>query len=1013
MIAPALFSGVVKQVLSGDSIVIRDRPVDGPPPERTIVLSNISCGRVARRPTPNNPSGGIEDPFAWQAREFVRSRLVGKEVCYTVDTELPTGRKYGCVYLGKSTAGENIARSLVEAGLAEVRRLNAALAEKNPQYQELLAAEEAAKSTGRGKWSPEPTGAVREVIWNIEDPRAFIDAHKGQRIPGVVEYVRDGSSLQVTLLPGPSTPPHLYYNVMLSLSGIKAPTIRFEDGKQVAEPFGLDAQFFVESRLLQREVVILFESCNNQTFIGSVLHPNGNIAEVLVREGLAKCVEWNLNLVSVPGASDVYRAAERMAKEKRLRLWRDYQPPMVQMETPEVRDPNRLAPGTTFVGNVVEVGNGDNISIKCSDGIVRRFFLSSIRLPRPSVPSKDEEESSTAQRTRYRPLYDVPYMFEAREQLRAFVGKSVTAQVDYIQPKTATTVDERVCCTVRCGSTNISESLVSKGLATVIRYRNANDARSSAYSDLLNAEEQAQTKGLGLHSKSDPPVHRVADLTGNLAKSRQFLPFLKRTPRFNAVVEFVVHASRMRVFLPSETCLVTLLLSGIQCPRRGRPKPDGTDEPDMPFSIEGYNLVRELCMQRNVEVTIETIDRVGNFVGWMFVDAPPNESSETDAPKSTGKKKKKAIEAAISKTKANLSVLLVSRGLATVHHAPATEASPYYHDLVRAEDAAKAGRIGLWSSEEFVKQWEAELNSFTDSANADGADDGRILSGVSGYLDDLSALSLNGHSDDQMDEHATNKIKWKPAQITGVSNPGAGSEGLRFFAQHSADSGTIVQISHSLNAKQSPPPLPGYQPKKGELCAACFSVDNCWYRARVVRCSPKSITVMFIDFGNEETVDLADAAFRLSPLPPGPLVNIPPQAHEYRLAFIQLPPDSTDRAFAERAFAEHVENKEVLLADQFGAVPCANETMKPVPGVALKIPNTAAAGGSSVSASAWIDVAQRLLEEGLVCVEPMRPDLLKQVSRATLSGYLEAQAKAKKERKNVWRYGDFRVDLGA
>ncbi|VDO72847.1 unnamed protein product [Schistosoma curassoni] len=94
------FLGIVKQVLSGDTIVIRDRPINGPPPERTIILSNISCGRVARKPSTGIPTGTPEDPFAWEAREFVRTLLVGKEVCYSVETEQPSGRKYGCVYVG-------------------------------------------------------------------------------------------------------------------------------------------------------------------------------------------------------------------------------------------------------------------------------------------------------------------------------------------------------------------------------------------------------------------------------------------------------------------------------------------------------------------------------------------------------------------------------------------------------------------------------------------------------------------------------------------------------------------------------------------------------------------------------------------------------------------------------------------------------------------------------------------------------------------------------------------------
>lgn len=55
---------------------------------------------------------------------------------------------------------------------------------------------------------------------------------------------------------------------------------------------------------------------------------------------------------------------------------------------------------------------------------------------------------------------------------------------------------------------------MSKGLATVLRYRQDDDQRSSHYDDLLAAEARAQKKGVGLHSKKEPPIHRVADISG-------------------------------------------------------------------------------------------------------------------------------------------------------------------------------------------------------------------------------------------------------------------------------------------------------------------------------------------------------------------------------------------------------------------------------------------------------------------------------------------------------------------
>ena len=52
---------------------------------------------------------------------------------------------------------------------------------------------------------------------------------------------------------------------------------------------------------------------------------------------------------------------------------------------------------------------------------------------------------------RPRPLYDVPYMFEAREFLRKkLIGKKVSVTVDYVQPP-ANNFPEKVCSTVTIG----------------------------------------------------------------------------------------------------------------------------------------------------------------------------------------------------------------------------------------------------------------------------------------------------------------------------------------------------------------------------------------------------------------------------------------------------------------------------------------------------------------------------------------------------------------------------------
>ena len=44
---------VLIQILSGDVVVIRGLPRGGPPPTRTVALSNVTAPRLARRANPN------------------------------------------------------------------------------------------------------------------------------------------------------------------------------------------------------------------------------------------------------------------------------------------------------------------------------------------------------------------------------------------------------------------------------------------------------------------------------------------------------------------------------------------------------------------------------------------------------------------------------------------------------------------------------------------------------------------------------------------------------------------------------------------------------------------------------------------------------------------------------------------------------------------------------------------------------------------------------------------------
>ncbi|KAM3968500.1 LOW QUALITY PROTEIN: staphylococcal nuclease domain-containing protein 1 [Aphomia sociella] len=879
--APAYKIGIVKQVLSGDTIVIRKQP-QGPPPEKVIALSGITAPKVARQRTANNDVETKDEPFAWEAREFLRKKLVGKEVIFTAEKPPNSAtREYGSVWAGKDpTKDENVTEALLAEGLVKVRDGGRNI----PQLKKLVEIEDVAKSQGKGIWGTDLQEHVRDIKTTIDNPKQFVNKQNGQPIKAIIEYVRDGSTVRVCLLPG-------FYQITLMLSGIRCPTIK-QDGE--TESYADEARYFVESRLLQKDVEVILESVNNANFVGTILHPQGNIAEALLRQGFAKCVDWSLAVMK-SGASQL-RSAERAAKDAKLRIWTNY----------TSNAPIIAAKDKEFTAAVLEVVNGDALVVKLPNNSHKKIFLASIRPPREKN-SPDDEGKQPPRPKGFKPLYDIPWMFEAREFLRKkLVGKKVNVTVDYIQPA-KDNFPEKTCCTVVAGGTNVAEALVSKGYATVVWYRNDNDQRSSHYDKLLEAEQKALKAGIGVHAKKDIPAHRIQDTSGDSAKAKKFFPFLKRAQKTEATVEFVASGSRMRLYIPKESVLVTFLLAGINCPRGARPAVGGGPMQDAePFGEDALLFTKEKCLQHDVVVTIEEMDKAGNFIGWLWID---NE---------------------------NLSVSLVEHGLASMHHT--AETSEYARAIKTAEENAIKKRLGLWKDYvEIEKETEKERNAPVQD---------RVM-------------------------------KYEKVIITEVTSEG------NFYAQ-SVDLGTKLEtLMEKIHQEfKTNAPLPGsYVPRRGNICAARFTMDDQWYRAKVEKVTEdKKAHILYIDYGNREVVHSS----RLASLPAG-TESDPPYASEYLLCCVKFPSDPDDRSEAVAVFSTDTLNKKLLLNV---------ETRGSPPAVTLVDPNTN------------VDLGKNLIKEGLVLMESLRDSRL----AGLVSEYRAAQEHARSSRLNLWRHGDITDD---
>merc|ERR1712242_221679 len=177
----------------------------------------------------------------------------------------------------------------------------------------------------------------------------------------------------------------------------------------------------------------------------------------------------------------------------------------------------------------------------------------------------------------------------------------------------------------------------------------------------------AQKSNKGMHGKKDQTTRRIADVSGDVAKSKQFLPFLQRAGRMQAVVEFIASASRYRLYIPRETCVITFLLSGISCPRGDRKMKNEFQEGE-PFGNEATAFVKDQIMQKEVDIG-------GNFIGWCFDGIN------------------------------NISVQLIEEGFASAF--VMGDRSNYGSQIQIAEDSAKRRKVRRWanySEEEATKE---------------------------------------------------------------------------------------------------------------------------------------------------------------------------------------------------------------------------------------------------------------------------------------------------------------------
>lgn len=110
---------IVRAVTSGDSVVLIDveaKAVNAPPKEINLTLQSLRAPQLGRRMMKNGKvSYEKDEPFAFQSREYLRKRLVGKSVVYT-EAHQAGSRSYGELWFRE----ENLRYTIVQQGWADV-----------------------------------------------------------------------------------------------------------------------------------------------------------------------------------------------------------------------------------------------------------------------------------------------------------------------------------------------------------------------------------------------------------------------------------------------------------------------------------------------------------------------------------------------------------------------------------------------------------------------------------------------------------------------------------------------------------------------------------------------------------------------------------------------------------------------------------------------------------------------------------------------------------------------------
>ena len=459
-----------------------------------------------------------------------------------------------------------------------------------------------------------------------------------------------------------------------------------------------------------------------------------------------------------------------------------------------------------------------------------------------------------------------------------------------------------------------------------------------------------------------PPASKTyQDYSENLQKAKVQSSVLQRQKKIPAVVDFVKSGSRFTVLVPRENAKLTFVLSGIRAPRSAR---NPNEQPE-PFGQEAHDFANRRCMQRDVEIDVEGTDKVGGFIGALYIN------------------------------RENFAKLLLEEGLATVH-AYSAEQSGSATELFAAEKKAKEARKGVWHD------WDPSKEAADDDV------DTAPINGTNG------TPTTNGDSP----APTQRKLDYRDVLVTHI-DPSNLHLKLQLIGHGTSALTTLMSSFRALHlSPNSPSPLSSSSPPKtGDLVAAQFSEDGEWYRAKVRRNDreKKEAEVVYIDYGNSENLPWN----KLRPLtqPQFSTQTLKPQAVDAVLSFLQFPDPTTSKEYVDDAVAyltQKTADKRLVANVDHTAPPAEGATLSVTlleadsKGIEDSV-NAEVVGEGLAMVGRKLKAWERAVGE-MVGQESGEKGKGKEKGESVLEGLRRREAEAREGRRGMWEYGDLSTE---